>query len=147
MRSIEDEPKCLETLERLALRGFYVFDTLKWTFHYNRIPYHPDDDVKPTPDELFLMHRQLMNKLKNSADGQTSAFRSDVANKYFSKEIALPVEIRFVNGRVGRADLSTKRMIVYDLIIPFNNANHQNENCVAAKDLPLFYKIKGQEPY
>lgn len=40
------------------------------------------------------------------------------------------------------------RMLAYDLIMPFNNQNHDDSSCVSAKDLlPLFNKQKGERYY
>lgn len=87
--------------------------------------------------EVIDLYKKLVDKLETST-GQKFSFLSRV----IWEEIALPKKIKFLNGDSGRAGPDTKRMLIYDLLVPFNNEHHTDEHCVAAENLTLFYKNK-----
>lgn len=96
--------------------------------------------------KAFEMLKNLMDKLKVGAGDQTFAFGPDDDHfeVFFHKAIVLAEKLKFLNEGPNRFSLDTKRMITYDLILPFNNKNHDDENCIPAKSLTWFYKRKGR---
>lgn len=119
-----------------------VFEKL---FLDNVYPTDSYADYMPTNSEAVEALEKLMNQFSTSTDGQTFAFGSDDAlDVYFYRTIVLPKEFKFLKADSGRVSRETKSLLAYDQLFPFNNPNHKDENCVAAKDLPLLQeKRKG----
>ena len=79
-----------------------------------------------------------------SADEQTFAFKSVRAlDVYYDNQVVLPKEFKFMKNGATRVTPDTTSILIYDHLLPFNNAKHNDVDCVPAKNLPLFYKKKG----
>ena len=143
MKKEENESKCVESFEKIAWSGYSVFGDLEDMFVSNRHPNLLSAGATPDYLELKEMLEKLIDKLATTTDGQTFAFASenpfDVQN---NRKIVIPKEFKFLREGPGS---ELKVRLIYDQFMPFNNEHHKEEGCVAAEDLPGFYKEKGKK--
>ena len=84
-----------------------------------------------------------MDELKTGADGQTFALQWDtVYNIILYKKMFLAKQFKFLTEGIQGIRSDAKGMLIYDLVLPFNNALHSDEGCVPAEKLTVFYKEK-----
>ena len=141
----EHKAICLKVFERKAFSGLEVLDSLKLLAFYNWSPSPEEANFKPKPREAIKTLEKLMDNLKASTGGQTFAFgHDDASDVYWLRKINVPREFKFLKKDSDRVGPETRSMLTYDQFLPFNNQNHDNRDCVAAKDLPRFFKNKGK---
>lgn len=153
MSWLEPKAKCLSSLVTKTARGAQALSTLDLFRRWNSYPvddgtYDPFDPqviFKPHISKIFEMLKNSLSKIRlRLNEGQTLAFKEKEGPwKIYQKRpgFLLPVEFKFLTE--GGAQLDTKILIIYDQYFPFNH-EHNDENCVPAKDLPLFYQKKGK---
>ena len=141
----ESKAECVESFKVKAWSGLQLFRILDEINRYNWPPANTEANFKPEIHETIETLEKLMDKLKVSTDGQTFAFRDEVASKVYYKEIFLPKEFKFLNKSSDRIGPKMKSILKYEQFLPFNNHDHDNRDCVAFNDLPWFYKHKGKE--
>ena len=151
LKRSEPGSKCLESFTDTAFRGqdiFYIFNDL---ISYNRPPVWVSAKFKPNVDQLIQKLETLIEKLNETTHDQTFAFRPDLQMRslravarevHLFKFIAAPKEFKFLRDGLNRIGPDTKSVLVFDYLFPFNNQNHDDNNCV--KDLSGFYKAKGK---
>ena len=145
--NIEHNAKCLPPFERTANSGWAVFETLDRFFVENKYSNHDDlADFEPTNRETLEELRELLSPRKASSHSQTFAFGAAHYEVFFT-ELVLPIEFQFLKGGSDRLGPETRSMISFELLLPFNNRNGKEENCVPAKNLPWFYKNKGENKF
>ena len=144
LKGEEWQVKCLSTFHRIAKSGRAVLNVLKEVALYNHHPNDFDADFDEMTGEIDALYR-LKRRFKNY--GQTFVFGSDREDDewhiLFAKRITLPGEFKFLKD-TGPVDSEWKGRLSIEWLLPFKNAKHQDADCVAAKDLPLFYKNKGK---
>lgn len=152
MKKEERWAKCLQVFEAKTSRAINAFTTFERLSRYNSYPihdglndlFHPDFIFKPETLQLIKILEKLFRELSTSAGGQTFALKSDEPWSIYFKMggFVFPGEFKFLTE--GRVQPDTKSLLTYDQYLPFYNADHSDKNCIPAKDLPLFYKNKGQ---
>ena len=141
----EDKAKCVKSFERAAYSAWGVFRLLERASAYNLHPIDESAHFKPTNSEEIEILRKLMDELKDGTDSQTFAFRNDTAQDVnWQKAIIVTREFKFLKEGSAGVGPDSKGMLIYHQILPFNNKNHDNNNCVAVIALPRFYKSRGQ---
>ena len=144
MLETEKTSKCVASFEETAHSGYKVLDVIDYLIRFNKPPQRYDGSFKPTPNDLSKEWKALLEKLQSITDSQKIAFRYPMFSfPYWGQSIALAKEFKFLKVRSNHVGHNTKGVLVFDLLLPFNNQNHDDSNCVAAKDLPIFYKYKG----
>lgn len=127
---------CLESLESV------------WTpVPLNR---HPllDADFAPTIFEALDRLEDLRKQFKTEKTRDQKYLLGilfSAKNVFSYRGLVQPVEFKFLREGSGRAGPYTKSMFTFDLILPFEKDETQDENCVSVKDLPLFYRSKGEK--
>lgn len=143
----EDYPECLRSMEDCAYSGVALFDSLHSFFQFNKHPSLWQAAFKPTSLESTRWLAELMLKLKRSTNGSTFAFEFEEASLVLlHKAIVLPREFKFLSEGPARPD--TKSMLTYEMFLPFrqtHKTHKNNQRCVPADELPLFYKNKGKD--
>lgn len=136
--------KCLRSFSGRMRFGYRVVQDLQRFLGYNLHLHDKTAGDSRSISEAFEMLKKLVDELKTtSTDGQTFAFKYfSVIDVYYARAIVLPRELKYLEE--GRLDPDTKRILHYDLVMPFNNPNHNDHNCVKAVDLTRFYKSKGK---
>ena len=150
MMEIENGTKCLENFVQKANTG----EDIMWVFQdliaYNDFSMPEDESLKPARDELIQELKRLFEEINTVTGDQTSAFRSNRNDYYldFNNRIYVKInaaqlkEFKFLKDGSDGIGPDTKSMLTFDLLLPFNNPHHEDTNCVAAKDLPIFYRRK-----
>ena len=143
------DAKCVAAFMETAQLGHRVFKTLADMISGNWHPVdHNEPFFKPTSWEKIVSLRELIAQLETSTNDRTFAFEYyDGWYVYHHKQIVRPKEFRLLMGGLNRVLPGTKLMLVYDQLMPFTNANHNDQNCVPVRDLPQFYKNKGVTIY
>lgn len=148
IRQKELRSKCVDTFYRKMMSGKGLLEILRYMLHLNLYP-QKKSDFRPTISEAVEILKKLMEQLQADMDGKRFAFayQDTALHIYWNKEIAVFRELKFLKENSNHVRPDTKSMLRYDQFLPFNNANHEDDNCVTAADLPEFYKNKGKEPY
>lgn len=148
----ESLAKCVKHFHQKANSSWRLFDVFTEVINTNlspdaSSPFKKKIDIfKPTASEAIDILAKLMAKLETSQDGQAFAFGlSNAWDVYRGKKIAAFKEFKFLRGGSNFVGLDTRSMLIYDQLLPFNNMNHNDQNCVAFKDLPYFYTSKGRQ--
>ena len=141
MVGIEREAKCVSPLYRMAYLGQGVLEVFDDLFGHNKHPLYDRGDYEPEDLVLVRELAKLMRKLKAGSDSvQKFALTSNHFFVRTHRQIVLPKEFKYLKENTERVGPETRGMIIYDQFWPFYNQNHNDENCVPVKDLPLFYK-------
>lgn len=146
----EDNVRCLKSFQLISYSGQSVFETLERFVieHKNAVKF--EAAYKPRTSVAVKRLQKWMDELKNDAEGQTFAMASESAwDIYSNKSIVLPKEFKFLTKGSEPIGPETRTMLTYVEFLPFNSPHkpHNDEACVPASELPLFYKNKGVDKY
>ena len=133
----EPKAECLKSFKKKASSGLNVFDNLLYMTMCNWQPTFKQANFKPEIDEAMINLGKLMDKLKASAENQSFVLGYDNSYVvYYYRNILVPTGLKF---------FETKTVVTNELYWPFKNQNHDNRDCVRAKDLPRFYRKISEE--
>ena len=142
---MEEWTGCIKSFKEKADSGLSVFNNLRILIQLNWAPSVEAANFEPKTGEAIKMQEKLIDKIKNSTEGQTFVFGQNTARDvYLLYEIHIPKEFKFLRRDSDRISPETKSMLKYEQFLPFNNQNHGNLDCVAAKELPRFFQKKGK---
>ena len=142
IRVRENEAKCVKSFEQKAYSGTKMVQLLSRMVNFNWYPHGREADFKPTASDAVEMLEKLIAKLKTSQGDQKFAFATETGWGIYTKKIAVFKEFGFLKEGLEHVGPDMKSRLTYDQLLPFNNKNHNEANCVTAKDLPSFYKNK-----
>lgn len=125
-------------MESTAYSGVALFLSLHDFFRSNLRPTIPEAAYKPTEEETLRWLDELIGKFKESTDESKFVFGTEPALLVLSRKLLLAREFKFKSP-------DTKSMITYELFLPFEVRNQDNDRCVSVDDLPAFYKNKGKK--
>ena len=144
MISMEMYAKCLESFYETVLSGNRFLDVFQNLISFNVLSLSEYALLKPGASEVINELKELTKEFKT--DGQTFALKSETSHTIiWSYNIAMPKEFRFLKDGSNRNYSDKKGVLVFDVFLPFNNQHHDDRNCMTTKDLPKFYKTKGNK--
>ena len=143
MAKEESNARCVKLFALKANSGSAFLQNLRTMTIYNWSPIWEEANFEPETLESVKKLEKLMEKLKASTGGHRFAFERYGASEVWLKGIYVAREFKFLKKGSDRVGQETKSMLTFEQFLPFNNKNHDNKDCVAIKDLPMFYKKKG----
>ena len=142
----EGAANCVKSFYQTASFGVRLLYTFQELIGRNNLLIEDSVILRPTTNELIEELERRMKILKT--DDETFAFRSDSFFWFFFyKYMVMQKEFKLKNDEFDINWPDSEGILVFDLLLPFNNPNHNDGSCVAGKDLPRFYKYKGNPFY